>query len=981
MKKRLLSAVLAVCLLLTLVPAVSAAQAPNTFDAYLTMSALREKYPEGTPWTNDNTYAWKGGIFTHGAGCAAFAFMLSDAVFGELPARQLTGVAASDLRPGDILRMNGDTHSVIVLQNTEYGIVVAEGNYNSSIHWDRVLSTADAESADYVLTRYPEGWREPARQTPPLETAAIMNEFTLLQKRFPQGMRWDYDYSYYWNGGIYDGSGGSYAFAMLLSDAIFGDLPACAKQGMTLEQLRVGDIVVDRSGAAGIVTKKLGDHAVLAEGQDGGIVNWDRSLSAQALSEAHMVLTRYPDAQPSVAEKTLEEKAQDAMLALQDDYPESKPWSNADSYTWKGVPGETGHGCFAFAYILSDGAFGSLPARKVTDFTMADIRAGDILVMQDYSVIVLSAYLDCVMIAEGEYNGGIHWGRFLEKAEVESADYMLTRYPADYQDTNRKPGADTPAGTVVESGSCGLKNQPVRWVLTEDGTLTIYGVYQTDNYNYNMGYHLTPWYDYRASVTRVVVREGIMELGSFVFANMPNLTEVILPSSLKKIGMDCFSGCTSLETLRLPQGVTELDNRAFQGCTALKNINFPTSLESIGSNCFALCSALASAELKEGVAYLGSGAFAKCGALETAVLPGSLGNNIQNTFSGCDNLSTVVLGEGVTELGRSFAENCSSLKQVFFPATLQYIGEDAFRGSGLVEVTLPGGLTYLGDRAFSSCLNLETVTINHNVESFGNNVFSYCDGLKNLNIGENVTYIGKSTFMGCDGLTELVLPGTLGRVEVNMFCDIYGGDSMVAVLEEGITSVARNAFNQCTNLKEVHLPASLTLIEENAFDRNADFWEMTFYYYGTPEQWAAVEIRDGNFSLEYAAFIFAEPGQCTHARGEEIPGRDANCTEPGLTAGKACATCGQVLEEQKEVPALGHAWDGNTCTRCGLVREGLLGDVDGDGRLSYQDALQVLRASINLAVLEDESVADIDGDGRVTYQDALKILRKSINLE
>jgi hypothetical protein len=61
---------------------------------------------------------------------------------------------------------------------------------------------------------------------------------------------------------------------------------------------------------------------------------------------------------------------------------------------------------------------------------------------------------------------------------------------------------------------------------------------------------------------------------------------------------------------------------------------------------------------------------------------------------------------------------------------------------------------------------------------------------------------------------------------------------------------------------------------------------------------------------------------------------------------------------------------------------GLMGDVDGDGMLSYNDALTVLRASIGLATLttEQEALADFDGDGGLSYNDALMILRASIGL-
>ena len=55
-----------------------------------------------------------------------------------------------------------------------------------------------------------------------------------------------------------------------------------------------------------------------------------------------------------------------------------------------------------------------------------------------------------------------------------------------------------------------------------------------------------------------------------------------------------------------------------------------------------------------------------------------------------------------------------------------------------------------------------------------------------------------------------------------------------------------------------------------------------------------------------------------------IPGVEATCTEKGKTEGKVCAICGKVMEEQKEVPALGHkpekvAGKEATCTEEGLT--------------------------------------------------------------
>lgn len=63
--------------------------------------------------------------------------------------------------------------------------------------------------------------------------------------------------------------------------------------------------------------------------------------------------------------------------------------------------------------------------------------------------------------------------------------------------------------------------------------------------------------------------------------------------------------------------------------------------------------------------------------------------------------------------------------------------------------------------------------------------------------------------------------------------------------------------------------------------------------------------------------------------------------------------------------------------------EAVAGDVNGDGKADYSDALLILRASIGLEEITEEQkrIADVTGDGKPDYSDALKILRASIGLE
>lgn len=115
---------------------------------------LKGQYPEGMPWTNDDEY-FSAPLHTTGYGCAGFALICSDAVFDDLPITEEHS-DFSRIRVGDMLRINNDTHSVVVLEVRENSVIVTEGNYNSSIHWGREISRDSLESRNFwAITRYP----------------------------------------------------------------------------------------------------------------------------------------------------------------------------------------------------------------------------------------------------------------------------------------------------------------------------------------------------------------------------------------------------------------------------------------------------------------------------------------------------------------------------------------------------------------------------------------------------------------------------------------------------------------------------------------------------------------------------------------------------------------------------------------------------------------------------------------------------------
>ena len=136
--------------------------------------ALQTDFPEGMIWTNQSpatAYIWAfRGTVVAMSGCAAFAAIAQDQVFGSIqdapvtwqritkdcPVQGMPECAApyswDTLWPGDILKFSG--HSVIVLQKYENHVTVAEGNNGGQIRWGRAITKEGVATANYVLTRY-----------------------------------------------------------------------------------------------------------------------------------------------------------------------------------------------------------------------------------------------------------------------------------------------------------------------------------------------------------------------------------------------------------------------------------------------------------------------------------------------------------------------------------------------------------------------------------------------------------------------------------------------------------------------------------------------------------------------------------------------------------------------------------------------------------------------------------------------------------
>ena len=167
----------------------------------------------------------------------------------------------------------------------------------------------------------------------------------------------------------------------------------------------------------------------------------------------------------------------------------------------------------------------------------------------------------------------------------------------------------------------------------------------------------------------------------------------------------------------------------------------------------------------------------------------------------------VTLPDGLTSIGNEAFKYCSGLPSITIPNSVTSIGEEAFLNcSSLTSITIPNSVTSIGSWAFDGCSKLTSVTLGNSVTSIGENTFCSCSSLTSITIPNSVTSIGKWAFSSCTGLTFITIPNSVTRIGSMAF---DGCSRLTSVtLGSGVTSIGNYAFDNCSKIREVTSYAS-----------------------------------------------------------------------------------------------------------------------------------------------------------------------------
>lgn len=331
------------------------------------------------------------------------------------------------------------------------------------------------------------------------------------------------------------------------------------------------------------------------------------------------------------------------------------------------------------------------------------------------------------------------------------------------------------------------------------------------------------------------VPEGVTTISANAMRNCTKLTAIDISNSVYKLEEAAFYGCISLSAVTMPSSAYEIPASFFQNCAGLQSVTIPENVYRIEEAAFAGCTGLIE------INYLGTRSrWEELQIAEnndvlqnvTVLFPndtgdsetddnipdsdptsGTCGENLEwsmsedgvLTISGSGDMTSapwssysymiqdVILSEGLTSI-TDFAFYGASIENVTIPSTVTNIGQFAFFACGyLQKIDIPAGVAKIGMQAFGSCANLQTVSIPASVTELNDTAFTACLSLKRFNVdANNPNY--------CSDASGALLDKAQTKL-IQLPSGIVGSYTIL----DTVTAIDSSAIYYCDNLTALHV--------------------------------------------------------------------------------------------------------------------------------------------------------------------------------
>ena len=359
------------------------------------------------------------------------------------------------------------------------------------------------------------------------------------------------------------------------------------------------------------------------------------------------------------------------------------------------------------------------------------------------------------------------------------------------------------------------------------------------------------------SLVQIDLSAALTSIGSYAFYDCNALVSVNIPSGVTSIGEQAFGQCDGLVSVTLPDTLTVVGASAFAWCSALTGIELPESVGTVCEGAFADCPAMEKVIVRNAECVIEGDAensafpaqaviygridstahvFAETYGRDFEAIIGSdeCGKNATwslvdgvLTISGtgkmydysnpansalaaapwhdlADSVHTVIIEDGITHIGAWAFDACDIDNGVTISDSVTSIGDCAFRATSLQSVTIPAGVTSIGDGVFGYNYVIREIIVDERNENY---------------IVENGTLydIEKTTLLCCANrnVESFVVPSTVKKIGTLAFCNCKYMSKIT--VPEGVQTIGNAAFWDCDAITSIHIPSTVTYVADSAF--------------------------------------------------------------------------------------------------------------------------------------------------------------------
>lgn len=449
------------------------------------------------------------------------------------------------------------------------------------------------------------------------------------------------------------------------------------------------------------------------------------------------------------------------------------------------------------------------------------------------------------------------------KAYTFNKDTALTRVSVK-NTTTISPDAftDCDAEIVVRGELTGTCGTGLNWSLL-DGVLTISKV-SGEGIMTNYSDKGAPWYPYRKPISKIIVEEGVTQVGKYAFQDIPGTLCAYLPSTLTKLEDYAFKNSSNLAYVvskattppSIPAhqaGPSSYESETFKNIATDIPVYVPSGSESAYASAMTTEYSTVSG-WKRFSNYIPTIVFTgNCGTTghESEVTwtydpedrslsisgTGAMEDFASTTAAPWNGLKTAIsslsVANGVTTIGKYAFYGCTAITAVNdLPSSITSIGYHSFENcTALTSFTVPQNVTKAGDSMLTGCSSLATVVWNAEnctkvLKSDGSDIAMstswnpFCgttvrNAITSFTFGANVEIIPNGLCYSMPNLTSVTISSSVETIGNDAFKET--GLTSITI-PDNVTSIGTGAFQSCTALESVILPSDITSISNNTFN-------------------------------------------------------------------------------------------------------------------------------------------------------------------